>query len=74
MPRPCGPKPTPGTSLPGEDDRKRYRPEDATRQIRQLITLIQDLIRESLRDGQDALPGTLAGRQNPVPHNAVRYP
>jgi hypothetical protein len=42
-----------GHLLPGEDDRKRYRLEDATRQIRRLITLIQDLTLGSLRDGHE---------------------
>jgi hypothetical protein len=42
-----------GHLLPGEDDRKRYRLEDATRQVRRLIALIQDLTRGSLRDGHE---------------------
>jgi hypothetical protein len=42
-----------GHLLPDEDDRKRYRLEDATRRIRQLITLIRDLTRGSLRDGHE---------------------
>jgi hypothetical protein len=53
-----------GHLLPDEDDRKRYRLEDATRQVRRLITLIQDLTRGSLRDGHEHavdLPGFRLG-------------
>ena len=50
---PAGTRTFIGHLLPGEDDRKRYALEDATRRVRQLTTVIRSLTCGSLRDGHE---------------------
>jgi hypothetical protein len=50
---PTGTRTYVGHLLPGEDDRKRYALEDATRRVRQLTAVIRSLTCGSLRDGHE---------------------
>ncbi len=62
--------------LPGEDDRRRYRLEAATRLVRRLETVVPDLVRASLCDGREhvaALDSFVVGIQVRAEHGDETY-